>query len=82
MGISIKNDEVEKILREFARERNLSLTAAIEQAITNACRWEKRAQSMSEEKKEAAWQALLDSARNSPYASDGVGWSRDELYDR
>lgn len=82
MGISIKNEDVEKLLREFAEERHLSLTAAIEQAILDARRWAEDKQNLSEEKRQAALNALLESARNSKYRSDGEKWTRDELYDR
>lgn len=33
MGISIKNEEVERLARELARRRNVSLTEAIRQSL-------------------------------------------------
>lgn len=80
MGISIKNDEVEEELRDFAKARDLSLTAAIQRALRDAKLWEESQRTRTAERS-VNWQKFLDAAKNSTLKSDG-NWTRDELYDR
>jgi len=83
MGISIKNEDVEQELRDFAKARDLSLTAAIERALRDAKLWEEsqRKKTASAAERSVNWQRFLDAAENSTLKSEGR-WTRDELYDR
>jgi hypothetical protein len=83
MGISIKNEDVEQELRDFAKARDLSLTAAIERALRDAKLWEEsqRKKTASAAERSVNWQKFLEAARQSQMKSDR-DWSRDELHDR
>lgn len=78
MGISIKNDEVERMLRQYAADEGLSMTEALRQALSRA-REIKRFEAAQRSRKAAL--AALKSIRSKGYTSDRT-WTRDELHER
>jgi hypothetical protein len=79
MGISIKNEEVEALLRQLAEARGLSLTNAMKEALELAL-----AQTPSpatKRQREAAWKHFIETAKKSKLKSKSK-WTRDDAYDR
>ncbi len=79
MGISIKNEEVERPVRDYASAEGLGVTEAVAQAVRTASQIERRER--SEAIREAAIARYLEIADRG-WTSDGSGWTRDELHDR
>jgi antitoxin VapB len=83
MALSIKNDEAERVVRELADRRGLSLVTAIMQAAQETLERDRaQAESRSEKQGLAAW--LMDIARETgPLMNDGRTTKElfDELYD-
>lgn len=83
MALSIKNEEAERVVRELAERRGLSLVTAIAQAAQETLdRDRAQAESGSGKQGLAAW--LMDIARETaPLMSDGRTTKElfDELYD-
>jgi hypothetical protein len=78
MGISIKNEEVERMLRQYAADEGLSMTDALRQALHRASEIKRYEDSKAARK--AAFEAIK-AIRDKGYQSDR-DWTRDELYDR
>jgi len=83
MALSIKNEETERVVRELANRRGLSLVTAITQAAQETLERDKaRAECPSGKQGLAAW--LMDIARETaPLMNDGRTTKElfDELYD-
>ncbi len=83
MALSIKNEEAERVVRELADRRGLSLVTAITQAAQETLdRDRAQAESRSGKQGLAAW--LMDIARETaPLMNDGRTTKElfDELYD-
>ena len=77
MGISIKNHELEEMLRAYASARGLSLTKAVEQALRLAL----DGGGTTSANDSAIWTGFLDAARQSTLSSDGK-WSREDAHER
>jgi hypothetical protein len=83
MPLSIKNEETERVVRELADRRGLSLVTAIAQAAQETLARDKAEnQSRSEKRELGAW--LMEIARETgPMMNDGRTTKEimDELYD-
>jgi hypothetical protein len=83
MPLSIKNEETERVVRELADRRGLSLVTAIAQAAQETLARDKAEdQSRSEKRELGAW--LMEIARETgPMMNDGRTSNEimDELYD-
>ena len=79
MGISIKNDDVERLVREYASAEGLGVTEAVAHAVRTARRIERRER--SERVRREAVARYLEIAKRG-WSSDGTGWTRDELHER
>ena len=79
MGISIKNEAVERLLREYASAEGLGVTEAVERAVRVAARVER-----VERTEEIRRQALerLREIGDMGWESSGERWTRDELHER
>lgn len=66
MGLSIKNDDVEKLARELARLRGTSITEAIKQSLADAI----AAESSDREKRLQRLLAIADRAAARPRVSE------------
>jgi hypothetical protein len=79
MGISIKNEEIEAMLRQFADENALSLTEAIRFAIDKAR--ENLAAEQNASTRAAAYRRYKAIVAERPLRSEAP-WSREELFER
>jgi len=79
MGISIKNERVEQLVRDYARAEGLGVTEAIAHAIRTARTIERR-EGAESPRREAASRYLRIAEHG--WTSQESGWSRDELHDR
>ena len=79
MGISIKNDEVERLLRGYARAAGIGVTEAVERAVRIASEVE-RVERTERVREEAL--ARLHNLAGRGWRSSGERWTRDELHDR
>lgn len=79
MGISIKNDDVERLVRDYADAEGLGVTDAVAQAIRTARRAERVER--GEAVRRAAMERYLEIAERG-WKSDDEGWTRDELHER
>jgi antitoxin VapB len=83
MALSIKNEETERVVRELADRRGLSLVAAITQAAQETIERD-RAQADSQGQKKGLAARLMEIARETgPLMNDGRTTKElfDELYD-
>lgn len=79
MGISIKNEEIETAIRDYARRNKLGISEAVRQAIERADQldqWDAR-----KAERERSWAFNVNTAENCIRSTDGP-WTREELYDR
>jgi len=79
MGISIKNDEVERLLRRYADAAGVGVTEAVERAVRIASQVERVER--TERVREEALARLHELARKG-WKSSGERWTRDELHER
>ena len=79
MGISIKNVEVEKLVRHYADATGLGVTEAVAHAVRTASEIERRER--AEKTKREAVQRFLEIAAEG-WTSSGERWTRDELHER
>ena len=79
MGISIKNEAVERLLREYASAEGLGVTEAVERAVRVAARVDR-----VERTEEIRRQALerLREIGDMGWESSGERWTRDEPHER
>ena len=79
MGISIKNDDVERLVRDYADAEGLGVTDAVAHAIRTARRVG-RVERVEAVRRAAVERYLEITERG--WKSDGDGWTRDELHER
>ena len=79
MGLSIKNEDVERLVREYADASGMGVTDAVAHAIRTASAIERRER--AERIKREATQRFLDIAAKG-WTSDDTSWTRDEMHDR
>jgi antitoxin VapB len=70
MGMSIKNEEVERLARELADRRGVSMTEAIRQALKSEVAREQSRAKPVDEARRARIDAIVESARKLPVMSD------------
>lgn len=79
MGISIKNDEVERLVRAYAESSNLGVTQAVEKAVRIASAVERVER--SERIRREAFDRFREISEMG-WSSDDRSWSRDDLHER
>jgi hypothetical protein len=79
MGISIKNEKVESLIRDYAQAEGLGVTEAVGKAIRVA-REVERHERKQNAVREAAALYLHIASRG--WSSDDENWSREELHER
>ena len=79
MGISIKNAEVESLIRDYARAEGLGVTEAVAKAIRVARETERCERNRNVVRE--AGELYLDIASRG-WSSDDAQWSRDDLHKR
>lgn len=79
MGLNIKNDEVERLVRDYAKHTSLGITDAIAQAVRIA-RQTQRVED-AENIRKTAIQQFFDIA-DQGWHSDDARWNREDLHER
>jgi antitoxin VapB len=75
MGLSIKNEEVERLARELARRRNISITEAIRQSLELEVERERAIR----EGGESMYERILAIARESAASPTSYELTEDEI---
>jgi antitoxin VapB len=70
LGLSIKNDEVETMIRQLAARRGVSLTEAVRQALSAELARDEAARGAEMAAKMAEIQAIIDRTANLPRLND------------
>jgi antitoxin VapB len=70
MGLSIKNDDVERMLRELAARRGVSLTEAMRQALVHEIERDDAARKAEVAARVARIMAFVEETKNLPVLDD------------
>ncbi|NJS14300.1 MAG: type II toxin-antitoxin system VapB family antitoxin [Sphingopyxis sp.] len=81
MGLSIKNDETERLVREYAQEQGLSMTEAIRHAILQVRNSQRATKMADAARRKQAIDDIVDSFAKLPVIDSSVNadeWMYDE----